>query len=67
MENDSTKNEYIKKGKKFLDDMDNCLLSISKELPGKERLLSELKKFRNRQNKRFKKLTRVCSSNEGDI
>jgi hypothetical protein len=64
---DGTKDEYIKNGKKFLDDLDNCLLSISKELSGKERLLSELKKFRNRQNKRFKKLSRVYSKKEGNI
>ena len=56
MENEGIKNEYIKKGKEYLNDLNNCLLSVSKELPGKERLLSELKKFRDRQNKRFNKL-----------
>ena len=67
MENEGIKDEYIKKGKGFLDDLDNCLLSVSKELPGKKRLLSELKKYRNRQNKRFKKLSIVYNRKEGNI
>jgi hypothetical protein len=67
MELNGIKNEYIKKGKKFLYELDSRLLSLSIILQEKKRLLSELQKFRNRQVKRFRKLSGIRNKETSGI
>ena len=65
MELDGVKDEYIKNGKNFLTDLDNFLLGISQTLPESHPLLNELKKFRDKQKKRFEKLSFDGSGQKG--
>jgi hypothetical protein len=65
MEMKGVKAEYISNGKRFLNDLDNFLLDISQALPENQPLLPELKKFRDKQKKRFEKLSLGGSRQEG--
>jgi hypothetical protein len=48
---------YMIDGKNYLNNLDNYLLDISRALPEDHPMVEELKKFRDRQQKRFEKLT----------
>ena len=65
MELDGAKDEYIKNGQNFLTDLDNFLRDISQALPEDQPLLKELEKFRDKQKKRFEKLSLGGTRQEG--
>jgi hypothetical protein len=56
LEIEGKQDRYITDGKRFLNDLDNFLLDISQALPENLPLLTELKRFRDKQKKRFEKL-----------
>ena len=57
IEIEGLKDKYINRGKGFLNDLDNFLLDISQALPEDQRLLKELKNYRDKQKTRFEKLS----------
>jgi hypothetical protein len=61
MEIEGAKDEYIKAGKNFLDDLDYFLLNISKVLHDKEKLLKELENLWDKLKKRYEKLYQINS------
>jgi len=64
MEIEGRQDSYIPNGKISLNDMDNFLLEISQALPENQPLLKELNRYRDKQKKRFEKLTSVASRKE---
>ena len=65
MEKEGVKDEHIKKGHLLLSELNDCLLAISQYLPEKHPLLKELKSFRDKQEKRFEKLSPESTVKEG--
>ena len=59
MEMEGVKNEQIKIGENFLTDLNNELLEISEALPDGHPLLKELENLRDKQKRRFEKLSQV--------
>jgi hypothetical protein len=57
MEMEGATDDYIEKGKKALAGLNGCLSDISRALPTKQPLLGELEHFRNKQKRRFEKLS----------
>jgi len=55
MEIEGIKDRYINNGKRFINDLDDCLSEISQALPENQPLLKELKNFRDKQKNRFEK------------
>ena len=55
MEIEGIKDKYINNGKRFINDLDDCLSEISQALPVNQPLLKELKNFRDKQKSRFEK------------
>ena len=64
MEIKGAKDEYLKNGQNFLNDLDSFLLDISQALPENHPLLEELTKFRNKQKTRFEKLSQGGAKND---
>lgn len=57
MEMDGIENKYVRNGQRMLTDLNNYLLNIARALPEEQTLLAELKKLRDKQKTRFKKLS----------
>jgi len=58
MEVGGVRDTYVKKGQKFLNDLENYLGRISESACADPPVLRELEDFRNRQKRRFEKLSR---------
>lgn len=65
MEIGGAKDEYIKKGKKFISGLANRLQRISESSWASQSLLQELENFRDKQKKRFEKLSRSSQDQDG--
>jgi len=65
MEMEGIKDRYITNGKRFLNDLDDCLSEISQALPENHPLPGELKKSRDKQKKRFEKFSQGGAKKEG--
>lgn len=61
MEVEGVKDEYLKNGKKFLNDLEDYLLIISETLHRKHPLLKELENYLDKQQKRFETLYRSAT------
>jgi hypothetical protein len=57
IETEGQRQGYMADGKNFLNNLDNYLLDISQALPEGHPLVKELKRLRDRQQKRFEKLS----------
>ncbi|MGD8291547.1 MAG: beta-N-acetylglucosaminidase domain-containing protein [Desulfobacterales bacterium] len=57
IETEGQRQPYLIDAKNFLSDLDNYLLDISRALPQGHPLVEELKKYGDRQQKRYEKLT----------
>jgi hypothetical protein len=62
MENEGVKDEYIKTGRHFLDDLDNSFRKIMKYLRDQKQILKELDNLRQKQKKRYEKLYQIYAS-----
>jgi hypothetical protein len=58
MEFEGVNDTYVKKGRILFKDLENCLRNISQALAGDQLLLKELENYRDRQKKRFAKLSK---------
>ena len=65
IETEGQQQRYMIDGKNFLNDLDNYFLDISRAMPGDHPLVIELKRFRDRQQKRFEKLSLPDNRKEG--
>lgn len=65
MEIGGAKDEYIKKGEKFISALANRLQRISESSWASQSLLQELENFRDKQKKRFEKLSRSSQDQDG--
>jgi hypothetical protein len=66
MEVGGTKDAYIKKGKQFIAELANRLQRISESSWANQALLQELENFRDKQKKRFEKLSRPKPDTDGN-
>jgi len=61
MDFEGVNDTYIKNGKIFLKDLENCLHTISQALTGNQSLLKELENYRDRQKNRLEKFSQLDS------
>ena len=65
MEIGGAKEGYIKKGEQFIGELANRLQRISVSSWANQSLLQELENFRDKQKKRFEKLSRSSQDQDG--
>ena len=66
MEVGGARDTYVKKGQQFLNDLENYLGRISESACADPPLLRELENFRDRQKRRFEKLSRLKPDTDGN-